>query len=227
MSTTEAPTVNVNRRDGSSTYAPTVTIPLDHVLGAEADPEIEHEMWRAWAFGRHSMWRPRIFGTDGEYRVPDPGVRFYNPRHSCAHKAVVVRLRGGGLRAPGGGGRGPGGRRRADQPGGRGARGRRRPEPWPRDPGTDSEQGDDQHARGLLLRPTRRRGGPRTGPEGRPHRGASVPAVRPPRPPALPRPRRPTRGVREGGAKVAREARRRDTDVTGRLGNGLGELQGS
>lgn len=47
--------------------------PLDHVLGAEADPEIEREMWRAWAFGRHSMWRSRIFGTDGEYRVPDPG----------------------------------------------------------------------------------------------------------------------------------------------------------
>jgi len=85
--------VNVNKRYGSSVYTPTITIPLDHVLGADADPEIERKMWRAWAFGRHSMWRSRIFGTNGEYCVPDPGVRFYNPRHSCAHKAVVIRLR--------------------------------------------------------------------------------------------------------------------------------------
>ena len=85
--------VNVNKRYGSSVYAPTLTIPLDHVLGAEADPEIEREMWRGWAFGRHGMWRSRIFGTNGEYSVPDPGVRFYNPQHSCAHKAIVIRLR--------------------------------------------------------------------------------------------------------------------------------------
>ena len=84
--------VNVNKRDKWSTYTPTVTIPLEHVLGAEADPEIERTMWRAWAFGQHSMWRSRIFGTDCEYRAPDPTVRFYNPRHSCADKAVVVRL---------------------------------------------------------------------------------------------------------------------------------------
>ena len=84
--------VNVNKRDKWSTYTPTVTIPLEHVLGAEADPQIERTMWRAWAFGRHSWWRSQIFGTDGEYRLPDPGVRFYNPRHSCADKAVVVRL---------------------------------------------------------------------------------------------------------------------------------------
>jgi hypothetical protein len=84
--------VNVNKRDGSSTYKPTVTIPLEHVIGAKADPEIERTMWRSWAFGQHSWWRSRIFGTDGEYRIPDPGVRFYNPRHSCAHKAVVIRL---------------------------------------------------------------------------------------------------------------------------------------
>jgi hypothetical protein len=84
--------VNVNKRDKWSTYTPTLTIPLEHVLGAEADPEIERTMWRAWAFGQHSWWRSQIFGTDGEYRVPDPKVRFYNPRHSCADKAVVVRL---------------------------------------------------------------------------------------------------------------------------------------
>lgn len=86
--------VNVNKRDKGSTYTPTLTIPLEHVLGAEADPQIEREMWRAWAFGRPGFWRSRIFGEDGGHRAPDPGVRFYNPRHSCAHKAVVVRLRG-------------------------------------------------------------------------------------------------------------------------------------
>ena len=86
--------VNVNRRDKWSTYTPTLTIPLDRVLGAEADPEIERTMWRGWAFGRPGFWRSRIFGDDGAHSAPDPKVRFYNPRHSCADKAVVVRLRG-------------------------------------------------------------------------------------------------------------------------------------
>ncbi len=110
MSTTEAPAkgievcntldvrgktlvVNVNKRDKWSTYTPTLTIPLDRVLGAEADPEIERKMWRGWAFGRPGFWRSRIFGEDSAHRAPDPKVRFYNPRHSCAEKAVVVRLR--------------------------------------------------------------------------------------------------------------------------------------
>ena len=86
--------VNVNRRDKWSTYTPTLTIPLDRVLGAEADPEIEREMWRGWVFGRPGFWRSRVFGEDDAHSAPDPGVRFYNPRHSCADKAVVVRLRG-------------------------------------------------------------------------------------------------------------------------------------
>jgi len=86
--------VNVNKRDKWSAYTPTLTIPLDHVLGAEADPEIERKMWRGWVFGRPGFWRSRIFGEDGAHSAPDPGVRFYNPRHSCAGKAVVVRLRG-------------------------------------------------------------------------------------------------------------------------------------
>ena len=86
--------VNVNKRDKWSAYTPTLTIPLDRVLGAEADPEIERKMWRGWAFGRPGFWRSRVFGEDGAHRAPDPGVRFYNPRHSCAEKAVVVRLRG-------------------------------------------------------------------------------------------------------------------------------------
>ncbi len=85
--------VNVEGRNKSSMFIPTLRIPLEHVLGAEADPEIEREMWRGWAFGRPGFWRSRIFGEDGGHRAPDPGVRFYNPRHSCAHKAVVVRLR--------------------------------------------------------------------------------------------------------------------------------------
>ena len=68
--------VNVNKRD-----RPTMTIPLDHVLSAEADPDIERKLWRAW-----------VFGTSGEYCVPEPGVRFYNPRHVGAHKAIVIRL---------------------------------------------------------------------------------------------------------------------------------------
>ena len=86
--------VNVNRRDKWSAYTPTVTISLEHVLGAEADPGIEREMWRGWVFGRPGFWRSRIFGEDDGHRAPDPGVRFYNPRHSCADKAVVIRLRG-------------------------------------------------------------------------------------------------------------------------------------
>jgi hypothetical protein len=62
-------------------FWPTMMIPLDHVLGAEADPQIERKLWKAWAFG-----------TPGEYCVPEPGVRFYDPRHFCAHKAIVIRL---------------------------------------------------------------------------------------------------------------------------------------
>ena len=73
--------VNVNKRDHSSTFKPTITIPLDHVLGAQADPEIERKLWRAW-----------VLGTSSEYCVPEPGVRFYNSRHVGAHKAIVIWL---------------------------------------------------------------------------------------------------------------------------------------
>ena len=51
------------------------------MLGAQADPDIERKLWRAW-----------VFGTSGEYCVPEPGVRFYNLRHYCAQKAIVIRL---------------------------------------------------------------------------------------------------------------------------------------
>ena len=73
--------VNVKKRDRSSMFKPIMTIPLDHVLGAEADPDIERKLWRAWALG-----------TSSEYCVPEPGVRFYNSRHVGAHKAIVIRL---------------------------------------------------------------------------------------------------------------------------------------
>ena len=76
--------VNVEGRDKSSMFIPTLRIPLDHVLGAEADPEIERKLWRAWVLRE---FKP------GTYCAPDPDVRFYNPRHLCAHKALVIRLR--------------------------------------------------------------------------------------------------------------------------------------
>ncbi|HEV3476106.1 MAG TPA: hypothetical protein VG127_01365 [Rubrobacteraceae bacterium] len=51
-------------------------IPLEHVEGAEADPEIEHTLWRVW----------RIPG------VHLPGVRFYDV-HGHPDKTVVIHLK--------------------------------------------------------------------------------------------------------------------------------------
>jgi hypothetical protein len=51
-------------------------IPLAHVLGAEADPEIEHTLWRGW----------RIPG------VHVPGVRFYDV-HGHREKTIVIRMK--------------------------------------------------------------------------------------------------------------------------------------
>src|SRR5918998_3003504 len=51
-------------------------IPLEHVQGAEADPEIEHTLWRGW----------RIPG------IHLPGVRFYDV-HGHRDKTVVIRLK--------------------------------------------------------------------------------------------------------------------------------------
>ncbi len=73
--------VNVRERSARAMFIPTMKIPLEHVGGAEADPQIERKLWRAWVFGR------------GAGCVPEPGVRFYNPRHFLAHKAVVIRLK--------------------------------------------------------------------------------------------------------------------------------------
>jgi hypothetical protein len=51
-------------------------IPLEHVQGAEADPEIEHTLWRGW----------RIPG------VHVPGVRFYDV-HGHRDKTIVIRTK--------------------------------------------------------------------------------------------------------------------------------------
>jgi hypothetical protein len=51
-------------------------IPLEHVQGAEADPEIEHTLWRGW----------RIPG------VHVPGVRFYDV-HGHRGKTIVIRTK--------------------------------------------------------------------------------------------------------------------------------------
>jgi hypothetical protein len=50
-------------------------IPLEHVQGAEADPEIEHTLWRGW----------RIPG------VHLSGVRFYDV-HGHRDKTIVIHL---------------------------------------------------------------------------------------------------------------------------------------
>lgn len=76
--------VNVKKRNKASMFVPTLKIPLDHVLGAEADPQIERKLWKAWVL---RQFRP------GEYRAPDSEVRFYHPHHFSAHKAVVIRLK--------------------------------------------------------------------------------------------------------------------------------------
>jgi hypothetical protein len=80
----DALVVNVKKRDKGSMFMPTMRIPLDHVVGAKADPDIERKLWRAWVLRK---------SKPGKYCAPDPDVRFYNPRHLCAHKAVVIRLR--------------------------------------------------------------------------------------------------------------------------------------
>ena len=55
----------------------TLKIPLEHVQRAEADPEIEHALWRGW----------RLPGV----RVP--GVRFYDV-HGHPDKTIVIHVGG-------------------------------------------------------------------------------------------------------------------------------------
>lgn len=76
--------VNVEQRDKASMFAPTMKIPLAHVLGAETDPQSVQKLWRAWVLRE---FKP------GTYEAPDPGVRFYNPRHFSTHKAIMILLK--------------------------------------------------------------------------------------------------------------------------------------
>ena len=62
--------VNVKKRDKSAMFVPTLRIPLEHVVGAEADPDIERKMWRAWVLKGSKL---------GTYCAPDLEVRFYPP----------------------------------------------------------------------------------------------------------------------------------------------------
>ena len=58
----DALVVNVKKRDKTSMFIPTMKIPLDRVLGAETDPQIQRKMWRAWVLRRF---------TPGAYITPD------------------------------------------------------------------------------------------------------------------------------------------------------------
>jgi hypothetical protein len=67
--------VSVRGRELAMTFLSDLRIPLEHVQGVEADPEIEHTLWRGW----------RIPG------VHVPGVRFYDVR-GHRDKTIVIRL---------------------------------------------------------------------------------------------------------------------------------------
>ncbi len=68
--------VNVKTRDKKFVLLSSIRIPLEHVVGAEADPEVEWEVWRGW----------RVPG------VKVPGVRFYAMR-GRRDKTLVIRLK--------------------------------------------------------------------------------------------------------------------------------------
>ncbi len=68
--------VDVRGTEKAMTLLSRLRIPLMHVQGAEANPEIEHTLWRGW----------RIPG------VHLPGVRFYDV-HGHRDKTIVIRLR--------------------------------------------------------------------------------------------------------------------------------------
>lgn len=68
--------VNIRGRERSMSLLSSLRIPLEHIQGAEADPEIEHTLWRGW----------RLPG------VHVPGVRFYDV-HGHRDKTIVIRLK--------------------------------------------------------------------------------------------------------------------------------------
>jgi seryl-tRNA synthetase len=66
--------VNVKRRDKNFVLLSSIKLPLEHVVGAEADPHVEWEVWRGW----------RVPG------VKVPGVRFYAMR-GRRDRTLVIR----------------------------------------------------------------------------------------------------------------------------------------
>jgi hypothetical protein len=68
--------VDVRGREKLLSMLSRLYIPLEHVRGAEADPEIEHTLWRGW----------RIPG------VHLAGVRFYDV-HGRRDKTIVIYLK--------------------------------------------------------------------------------------------------------------------------------------
>lgn len=68
--------VNIRGIERSMSLLSSLRIPLEHIQGAEADPEIEHTLWRGW----------RLPG------VHVPGVRFYDV-HGHRDRTVVIRLK--------------------------------------------------------------------------------------------------------------------------------------
>ena len=67
--------VSVRGKELAMTFLSDLRVPLEHVQGVEADPEIEHTLWRGW----------RIPG------VHVPGVRFYDV-HGHRDKTIVIHL---------------------------------------------------------------------------------------------------------------------------------------
>lgn len=68
--------VSVRGKELAMTFLSDLRIPLEHVRGVEADPEVEHTLWRGW-------------------RVPGvhlPGVRFYDV-HGHRDKTIVIHLK--------------------------------------------------------------------------------------------------------------------------------------
>ena len=68
--------VDVRGTEKAMTLLSRLLIPLEHVQGAEANPEIEHTLWRGW----------RIPG------VHLRGVRFYDV-HGHREKTIVIHLK--------------------------------------------------------------------------------------------------------------------------------------
>lgn len=73
--------IDCRGKDRVSRFLGCMKIPLEHVVRAEAAPEIEWDVWRKWRFQ----------GT----RMPDahaPGVRFYN-MHGRRDKTISIWLK--------------------------------------------------------------------------------------------------------------------------------------